>query len=174
MCCYAVLLLLFCSFFISFYNTACWVLSLPVVSTLPSLCVACGAYLCWGRNLQSCLQVQSNALAALEALDARVAEEVLAEGCITGDRVNGLVDGVSGKWCVLGPCVALLCHRIGFKGGEAFVQPLRICPLPSSLPLWVLKGEQEAVCTALGHKARPTGALGSLGSHVLKLESGHQ
>jgi hypothetical protein len=44
-------------------------------------------------------QVQSNALAALEALDARVAEEVLAEGCITGDRVNGLVDGASGKWC---------------------------------------------------------------------------
>lgn len=53
--------------------------------------------------------MQSNALAALEALDARVAEEVLAEGCITGDRVNGLVDGVSGKWCVLGPCVVLLC-----------------------------------------------------------------
>ena len=47
----------------------------------------------------SCAQVQSNALAALEALDAQVAEEVLAEGCITGDRVNGLVDGVSGKWC---------------------------------------------------------------------------
>ncbi|KAK9843651.1 hypothetical protein WJX81_001154 [Elliptochloris bilobata] len=46
------------------------------------------------------IQVQSNALAALEALDAQVAEEVLAEGCITGDRVNGLVDGVSGKWYV--------------------------------------------------------------------------
>lgn len=44
------------------------------------------------------LQVQSNALAALEAIDLDMAEEVLANGCITGDRVNGLCDGVTGDW----------------------------------------------------------------------------
>lgn len=44
------------------------------------------------------IQVQSNALAALQALDERIAEEVLSRGCITGDRVNGLCDGVSGEW----------------------------------------------------------------------------
>ena len=121
----------------------------------PSLCVACGAYLCWGRNLRSCLQVQSNALAALEALDARVAEEVLAEGCITGDRVNGLVDGVSGKWCVLGPCVGLLCFRTGFKGGKASVQPLRICSLPASLPLWVSKASRKWSALRLAIKRGP-------------------
>lgn len=44
------------------------------------------------------LQVQSNALAALEAIDMDMAEEVLASGCITGDRVNGLCDGVTGDW----------------------------------------------------------------------------
>ena len=45
-----------------------------------------------------CDQVQSNALAALEAIDTHVAKRVFEEGCITGDRINGLVDGVSGKW----------------------------------------------------------------------------
>lgn len=44
------------------------------------------------------IQIQSNALAALEAIDMEVAEEVLSAGCITGDRINGLVDGVSGTW----------------------------------------------------------------------------
>ncbi len=44
------------------------------------------------------IQVQSNALAALQALDEGVAEEVLRRGCITGDRINGLCDGVSGEW----------------------------------------------------------------------------
>jgi zeaxanthin epoxidase len=44
------------------------------------------------------VQVQSNALAALQALDEEVAEQVLAEGCITGDRVNGLCDGLTGEW----------------------------------------------------------------------------
>jgi hypothetical protein len=44
-------------------------------------------------------QVQSNALAALEAIDQEVADEVLREGCITGDRVNGLCDGLTGDWC---------------------------------------------------------------------------
>ncbi|KAK3222136.1 hypothetical protein Dsin_009161 [Dipteronia sinensis] len=46
------------------------------------------------------IQIQSNALAALEAIDLDVAEEVLKVGCITGDRINGLVDGVSGSWYV--------------------------------------------------------------------------
>lgn len=44
------------------------------------------------------IQIQSNALAALEAIDMGVAEEVLNTGCITGDRINGLVDGISGNW----------------------------------------------------------------------------
>jgi zeaxanthin epoxidase len=47
------------------------------------------------------IQVQSNALAALEAIDLDVAEEVMRAGCITGDRINGLVDGVSGTWYVV-------------------------------------------------------------------------
>lgn len=46
------------------------------------------------------IQVQSNALGALEAIDPSVAHEVMAEGCITGDRVNGLCDGVTGDWYV--------------------------------------------------------------------------
>lgn len=44
------------------------------------------------------IQIQSNALAALEAIQMDVAEEVMRAGCITGDRINGLVDGVSGNW----------------------------------------------------------------------------
>jgi len=44
------------------------------------------------------MQVQSNALAALEAIDKEMADKILAEGCITGDRINGLVDGETGKW----------------------------------------------------------------------------
>ncbi|KAL3147156.1 Synaptonemal complex protein zep1 [Trebouxia sp. C0010 RCD-2024] len=46
------------------------------------------------------IQVQSNALAALEAIDKEMADKILAEGCITGDRINGLVDGATGKWYV--------------------------------------------------------------------------
>ena len=49
------------------------------------------------------LQVQSNALAALEAIDKDLADDIMAEGCITGDRINGLVDGETGKWYV--------CHK---------------------------------------------------------------
>ncbi|CAK9167129.1 unnamed protein product [Ilex paraguariensis] len=44
------------------------------------------------------IQVQSNALAALEAIDMDVADEIMKAGCITGDRINGLVDGISGNW----------------------------------------------------------------------------
>ncbi|KEH27527.1 putative zeaxanthin epoxidase [Medicago truncatula] len=46
------------------------------------------------------IQIQSNALAALEAIDMNVADEVMRVGCITGDRINGLVDGVSGSWYI--------------------------------------------------------------------------
>ncbi|XP_041004040.1 zeaxanthin epoxidase, chloroplastic [Juglans microcarpa x Juglans regia] len=46
------------------------------------------------------IQVQSNALAALEAIDLEVADEVMKVGCITGDRINGLVDGISGNWYI--------------------------------------------------------------------------
>lgn len=46
------------------------------------------------------IQIQSNALAALESIDMDVAEKVMAAGCVTGDRINGLVDGVSGNWYV--------------------------------------------------------------------------
>uniref|UniRef100_A0A0E0H1H7 Zeaxanthin epoxidase, chloroplastic n=3 Tax=Oryza TaxID=4527 RepID=A0A0E0H1H7_ORYNI len=46
------------------------------------------------------IQIQSNALAALEAIDMSVAEEVMREGCVTGDRINGLVDGISGSWYI--------------------------------------------------------------------------
>lgn len=46
------------------------------------------------------IQIQSNALAALEAVDLDVAEEVMAKGCVTGDRINGLVDGISGSWYI--------------------------------------------------------------------------
>ncbi|KAH0460019.1 hypothetical protein IEQ34_010682 [Dendrobium chrysotoxum] len=46
------------------------------------------------------IQIQSNALAALEAIDSHVAEEVMETGCVTGDRINGLVDGVSGTWYI--------------------------------------------------------------------------
>lgn len=46
------------------------------------------------------IQIQSNALAALEAIDIDVAEQVMEAGCVTGDRINGLCDGVSGNWYV--------------------------------------------------------------------------
>ncbi|KAL2906295.1 Zeaxanthin epoxidase chloroplastic [Bienertia sinuspersici] len=46
------------------------------------------------------IQIQSNALATLEAIDMEVAEKVMDAGCVTGDRINGLVDGVSGNWYV--------------------------------------------------------------------------
>jgi zeaxanthin epoxidase len=44
------------------------------------------------------IQIQSNALGALEAVDKTAAEEILENGCVTGDRINGLVDGISGQW----------------------------------------------------------------------------
>lgn len=46
------------------------------------------------------IQIQSNALGALEAVDQDVANEIMEKGTVTGDRINGLVDGVSGEWFV--------------------------------------------------------------------------
>jgi len=44
------------------------------------------------------IQIQSNALATLEAIDQTLADQVMAEGCVTGDRINGLCDGLTGDW----------------------------------------------------------------------------
>ncbi|CAN6228334.1 unnamed protein product [Urochloa humidicola] len=46
------------------------------------------------------IMLQSNALAALEAIDASTANEIMDAGCVTGDRVNGIIDGVSGSWYI--------------------------------------------------------------------------
>ncbi|RCV44784.1 hypothetical protein SETIT_9G402400v2 [Setaria italica] len=40
------------------------------------------------------IQLQSNALAALEAIDAAVADKVIDVDCVMGDPVNGIIDGV--------------------------------------------------------------------------------
>ncbi|CAL0306237.1 unnamed protein product [Lupinus luteus] len=44
------------------------------------------------------IQRQSNALAALESINPEVANQVMRVGCITGNRINGIVDGISGPW----------------------------------------------------------------------------
>ncbi|XP_043693353.1 zeaxanthin epoxidase, chloroplastic-like [Telopea speciosissima] len=44
------------------------------------------------------IQLQTNALAVLEAIDKDVAEQIRDAGCITGNRINGLADGRSGEW----------------------------------------------------------------------------
>ena len=44
------------------------------------------------------IQVQSNALAALEAINKEMCERVMEAGTTTGNRVNGLKDGISNKW----------------------------------------------------------------------------
>lgn len=75
-------------------------------------------------------QIQSNALGALEALDERVAERVYQEGCITGDRINGLCDGVTGDWCADGPAA------VGEAPAPAPMQPAEALP-PAFLLAWV-------------------------------------
>ncbi|KAF3338593.1 Zeaxanthin epoxidase [Carex littledalei] len=42
--------------------------------------------------------LESNALSTLEAIDIKVATQVMDAGCIIGNRVNGIVDGLSGCW----------------------------------------------------------------------------
>jgi zeaxanthin epoxidase len=44
------------------------------------------------------IQLQCNSQGALDSIDPKMAEEVFERGIITGDRVNGLLDGISGEW----------------------------------------------------------------------------
>ncbi|KAK3254137.1 hypothetical protein CYMTET_36642, partial [Cymbomonas tetramitiformis] len=44
------------------------------------------------------IQLQCNSMGTLQAIDAAVGEEVLSSSTITGDRINGLMDGVHGGW----------------------------------------------------------------------------
>lgn len=46
------------------------------------------------------IQLLSSALAVLQAIDENVARQIMEAGCVTGDRINGLADGLSGDWCV--------------------------------------------------------------------------
>ena len=39
-------------------------------------------------------------MAALEAIDKEMAAEVFEQGVVTGDRINGLCDGLTGEWYV--------------------------------------------------------------------------
>ncbi|KAK7405454.1 hypothetical protein VNO78_06759 [Psophocarpus tetragonolobus] len=44
------------------------------------------------------IQLLSSALAVLEAIDESVARQIMEAGCVTGNRTNGLADGLSGEW----------------------------------------------------------------------------
>ena len=44
------------------------------------------------------IQLQCNALESLEAIDMKVARQVMDLGTVTGDRINGLLDGKTGEW----------------------------------------------------------------------------
>ena len=44
------------------------------------------------------IQLQCNALESLEAIDMSLAKEIQDLGTITGDRINGLLDGKTGEW----------------------------------------------------------------------------
>ncbi|XP_057450524.1 zeaxanthin epoxidase, chloroplastic-like isoform X2 [Lotus japonicus] len=44
------------------------------------------------------IQLLSSALAVLEAIDHSVAKQIMEAGCVTGNRTNGLADGLSGEW----------------------------------------------------------------------------
>ncbi|KAK9283022.1 hypothetical protein L1049_011249 [Liquidambar formosana] len=44
------------------------------------------------------IQLLSSALAVLEAIDENVARQIKEAGCVTGNRINGLADGLSGEW----------------------------------------------------------------------------
>lgn len=46
------------------------------------------------------IQLLSSALAVLEAIDKNVARQIMKAGCVTGNRINGLADGLSGEWYV--------------------------------------------------------------------------
>ncbi|KAJ8899229.1 hypothetical protein K2173_012405 [Erythroxylum novogranatense] len=44
------------------------------------------------------IQLLSSALGLLQAIDHDVAQQVFQASCVTGDRINGLADGLSGHW----------------------------------------------------------------------------
>ncbi|GFY92135.1 zeaxanthin epoxidase [Actinidia rufa] len=44
------------------------------------------------------IQLLSSALAVLESIDKDVAKRIVEAGCVTGNRINGLADGLSGDW----------------------------------------------------------------------------
>ncbi|AES87209.1 zeaxanthin epoxidase, chloroplastic isoform X3 [Medicago truncatula] len=44
------------------------------------------------------IQLMSSALSVLEAIDESVVKKIMEVGCVTGNRINGLADGVSGEW----------------------------------------------------------------------------
>nr|GEY16411.1 zeaxanthin epoxidase, chloroplastic-like isoform X5 [Tanacetum cinerariifolium] len=44
------------------------------------------------------IQLLSSALGVLVDIDESVAKQVMDAGCVTGNRINGLVDGLSGEW----------------------------------------------------------------------------
>lgn len=46
------------------------------------------------------IQLLSNAMEVVEAIDEEVLRKIVEEGCVTGDRANGLADGISGEWYV--------------------------------------------------------------------------
>lgn len=46
------------------------------------------------------IQLLSSALTVLEAIDENVAKQIMEVGCATGNRLNGLADGISGEWYV--------------------------------------------------------------------------
>ncbi|KAI9081405.1 hypothetical protein K1719_036551 [Acacia pycnantha] len=44
------------------------------------------------------IQLLSSALAVLEAIDEKVAKQIIEAGCVTGNRTNGIADGLTGEW----------------------------------------------------------------------------
>lgn len=63
------------------------------------------------------IQVQSNALAALEAINKDMCERIMAAGTTTGNRVNGLKDGMTNRCvsaCVVGGVRVCVCGGLGF------------------------------------------------------------
>ena len=47
------------------------------------------------------IQLLSSALAVLQAIDEKVANQIIEAGCVTGNRINGLADGLTGEWYAL-------------------------------------------------------------------------
>ncbi|KAF7835963.1 zeaxanthin epoxidase, chloroplastic-like isoform X2 [Senna tora] len=44
------------------------------------------------------IQLLSSALAVLKAIDENVGNQIMEAGCVTGNRTNGLADGLTGEW----------------------------------------------------------------------------